>query len=162
LPKVGFDFRVTSQSCRTFARNVRGPQCAKANFVKGVLTISRPKPKDLRQKSARILIKVCEPARRVTAAKRPQGTDTAKAAKNVDPRFVFLDRDHENQLEVTVPYDMFQNQLSGPGVLRGGSSAGAGVTRCVTSKSNDELAAFHVSPSGADTPEQPVRSVRLH
>jgi HSP20 family protein len=56
------DFHLVERSYGAFARSVRlpftaDPNAAKANFDKGVLTVSIPKPKDQREKSARIPIK---------------------------------------------------------------------------------------------------------
>lgn len=58
----GRDFHIVERSYGGFTRSVRlpftaDPDSAKANFDKGVLTVSIPKPKDQREKSARIPIK---------------------------------------------------------------------------------------------------------
>jgi HSP20 family protein len=56
------DVHVVERSYGAFSRSVRlpfsaDPDSAKASFDKGVLTVSIPKPKDRREKSARIPIK---------------------------------------------------------------------------------------------------------
>jgi HSP20 family protein len=58
----GRDFHVTERSYGAFSRSVRlpfpaNPDSARASFDKGVLTVTIPKPKDQREKSARIPIK---------------------------------------------------------------------------------------------------------
>lgn len=58
----GRDFHVVERSYGTFSRSVRLPFSAdsanaKANFEKGVLTVSIPKPRDQREKTTRIPIK---------------------------------------------------------------------------------------------------------
>jgi HSP20 family protein len=58
----GRDFHLTERSYGAFTRSVRlpfaaAPESAKASFDKGILTIAIPKPKEQREKSARIPIK---------------------------------------------------------------------------------------------------------
>lgn len=58
----GRDYHVVERSYGTFYRSVRlpfaaDPESAKASFDKGVLTVSIPKPKEQRERSARIPIK---------------------------------------------------------------------------------------------------------
>jgi HSP20 family protein len=58
----GRDFHVVERSYGAFSRSVRlpfaaDPDSAKAGFDKGVLTVTIPKPREQREKSARIPIK---------------------------------------------------------------------------------------------------------